>query len=530
MIPVLWLFPQQHWDQNMIGRLLCNKLYDTGLAFKHVYMERGQKLPKAAVGDTLVLVVPGRWWVDYVDDITKIIAPFDRVVAIRTGDEEDLFDIHQVKHPQIKWWVQTPRTDRDYGDARLFGVGFTPQFNDLGPVLPPKTLELFLSAQNTHERRHQCFEQFPVGRDGPRFVHASEGFTQGVDHKDYAELMVQAKVAPAPAGAVCPDSFRLYEALEAHAIPIADELSPAYPSWGYWRLLFPDAPFPVLSDWANGPGLVEDLLSGWPANANRVAAYWMGYKRQLVEWLREDLGQSGLADYRITTLVSSSPIKSHPDTHVLEETIESIRRQVFTEIILMFDGVRPEQENRREDYEEYIRRALWLCDHKWGTVLPLVFDDHLHQGACTKRALEHVNTPHILYVEHDTPLTGNIPWFSLQGLIEDETANLIRFHHEHKIPEEHNYLMLDRATDLPMTQTLQWSQRPHLAKTEFYQSMLDRCFPDDEKNFIEDVVYTHLANTDHWGWWKTWIFTPTGGDIRRSYHLNGRAGEDKFDR
>src|SRR5438128_265611 len=248
---------------------------------------------------------------------------------------------------------------------------------------------------------------------------ATAGFTQGMAPAEYAAHMTSAKIAPCPSGAVSPDSFRLYEALEAHAVPIADDVSPSYDSRGYWQMLYPGAPFPIISDYTDLPGWIDDQLAVWPTNANRIAAWWMAEKRRMAHALTDDLTALG-ADLvytgsPITVLVSTSPIPSHPSTAVIDETIASVRKQLpDSEIILMCDGVRPEQEDRRGDYEEYLRRVLWKADHEWGNVLPLVSDEHLHQAGCTKRALEHINTRLMLFVEGDTPLTdGYIPWGAL---------------------------------------------------------------------------------------------------------------------
>jgi hypothetical protein len=283
MIPVVHLEPGDQWDQNMLDRLLSGELYPHGLQF-----ENAAPWPDAS---GIVLMIPGRYWHDGTDEIAEAIARYQWVLAIRTGDEEDLLDIRKIAHPNIRWWVQTPRTDRDY-DARLIPLGFPPHFNNL--FGPNRVLDVFLSAQCTHERRVQAFDALP---EGPRrHIEPTEGFTQGLRPSDYARWMCKTKVAPAPSGAFSPDSFRLYEALEAHAVPIADDISPAYDSEGYWERLFPGAPFPILRDYANLLGYINDVLTDYPRIANRVAAWWMGYKRGLARALRKDLGLLGALD------------------------------------------------------------------------------------------------------------------------------------------------------------------------------------------------------------------------------------------
>lgn len=266
----------------MLDLLVTNALYPTGLKFK-----RCDGYPNA---HGCALIIPGRYWHANTDQISEALATYDWVLAFRTSDEEDLFDINKIRHPNIRWWVQSPRTGRDYGDARLFGVGFPPHFNKLPPL--DRKDGVFLAAQNTHTRRQQAFEQLrriPCVRE----IEETPGFTKGFARDAYARKMCHAQVAPAPSGPASPDTFRLYEALEAHAVPIADDITPGYSSAGYWRTLFPDAPFPILTNYTDLPGYINDVLNGWPANANRITAWWMRKKREMAHWLHDDLETLG---------------------------------------------------------------------------------------------------------------------------------------------------------------------------------------------------------------------------------------------
>lgn len=284
-IPVGRLEPYSQWDQNMLDRLFANTLYPTGLEF-----DRIDHYPDT---EGCVLLIPGQYWVDQVDEVNKALQRYSWLLAIRTGDERDSFDINSIDHPNIRWWVQTPRADRCYGDARLFGVGFAPHFNELPPDPPKKETPVFLAGQNNHARRRQAFSAVAQVEGSVSFP--TQGFTQGMDPADYRSCMLNARVAPAPAGVFSPDSFRLYEALEAHAIPVADDVSPveAYDSRGYWSAVAQDAPFPVLSDYDNLPGWCQDLQESWPGNANRVTAWWMRQKRRYAHWLVKDLTELG---------------------------------------------------------------------------------------------------------------------------------------------------------------------------------------------------------------------------------------------
>lgn len=239
----------------------------------------------------------------------------------------------------------------------------------------------------------------------------------------------------------------------------------------------------------------------------------------------------------LSVVVPVSPIKSHPDTTILAETIESIRYwQPTSEIFLTFDGVRPEQEHRRKDYEEFIRRALELADWKWRNVVPYIFDQHEHQTGMLRAVIDHIRTPLMLYVEQDCPIVTDEPidWDDITGAISGGDFDMIRLHHEALILDAHKHMMLGRIGENEMT--AQWSQRPHVASVAFYRRVLN-CFTPEAKAFLEDRMHgvCHEAYKQDgligYRQWRLGIYSPTkwGSNIKRSVHRDGRAGEAKFD-
>jgi hypothetical protein len=227
----------------------------------------------------------------------------------------------------------------------------------------------------------------------------------------------------------------------------------------------------------------------------------------------------------ITIVVVTSVLPSHPDTLILDETIASVRSHFpENEIILQIDGLRKERLERKYDYDEFKSRVLWKCLHEWKNVLPIIFDEHSHQTNMMKETIGLVQTAAILYVEGDAPITPNleIDWQKCLDMLEYEKANTIRFHFEASIPFEHNHLML--GLEDGFMKTVQWSQRPHLSLTKYYREVvLPAC---DEKTFIEDKFHG-VVQDDGWDKHKLWIYHPEGS-IKRSYHLDGRAGTRKF--
>ena len=238
----------------------------------------------------------------------------------------------------------------------------------------------------------------------------------------------------------------------------------------------------------------------------------------------------------ISVVVPVSPIKSHPDTAILEETITS-GRTLFpvAEIFLTFDGVRSEQEHRRADYNDFIHRALWLADHTWGNIVPFLFDEHQHQSGMMRHVIDKIDTTLLMYVEQDTPLVTDEPtdFNKIEQFIVDGHSNLVRLYHEGVMPEEHKHLMHGR-TDV-FVETSQWSQRPHIASTAYYRRILNSHFTEDAKCFLEDRMYGILEEAERIDGYHGWvqhrvhIYDPGSGNMKRSYHTDGRAGESKFD-
>lgn len=235
----------------------------------------------------------------------------------------------------------------------------------------------------------------------------------------------------------------------------------------------------------------------------------------------------------ITVVIPTSPIESHPTTEYIEETIASIRHHLpDSEIIIQIDGVREEQEDFRERYLEYVHRVLWKCLHEWTNVLPLVFKEHHHQAKMMKETMGKIQTPLILYIEHDAPLVTDleIDWDKCIKFIESGDANTIRFHFENVIPEPHKPMMFDLKDGF--LQTCQWSQRPHLTTKVYYRDIMSY-FKDSAVTMIEDlyhgVVWNAYLDDGMIGWNKhrLWIYHPEGG-IKRSYHLDTRGSQPKF--
>lgn len=237
----------------------------------------------------------------------------------------------------------------------------------------------------------------------------------------------------------------------------------------------------------------------------------------------------------ISVIVPISPIKQNPEISILSETIASIRHHLpDSEIILCFDGVRPEQDPRRGDYEEAIRRILWTADRSWGAVVPFVWDDHLHQVGMLRRVIETIETPLMMLVEQDTPLVCDefIAWDSITEFIMSGKSNCVRLHHEAVLPQEHLPMM--HGVEEDFIRTSQFSARPHVATVAFYRQLLAK-FSPDAQCFVEDLAHGLIDEAYKrdgmagWNLWRLHIYAKDPNNLCRSRHTDGRAGEPKWD-
>lgn len=238
----------------------------------------------------------------------------------------------------------------------------------------------------------------------------------------------------------------------------------------------------------------------------------------------------------ITVVVPVSPIPSMPSTEILDETIGSIRHwHPDAEIMLCFDGVRAEQEYMRADYDEFIRRALWNADHDRKAVCPFIFETHHHQVGMLRAVMDEIKTDLLLFVEQDAPLVTDEPidWDASVEMITSGRADIIRYAHEAVVPQEHSHMML--GIEGQFMRTCQFSARPHLASVAYYRRILASHFSPKACSFIEDVMHSvcHQAyildGINGWRQHRLWYFHPEGGNIKRSYTTDGRAGGPKYD-
>lgn len=477
----------EYWDQSLFKELLkdCNHHYGIG------------DLKEA------IVIIPGAYLGKDIDKINTELAKLDKCKVIITSDEENDFPIDELKHPNMKIYANY-LTDKYQSDITWLPIG---PAKIVEIPYEPKTISWLYAGQVNHDSRRKLVKILQGLTFGE--LYTSKGFAQGLEQGEYYKKMASARAVPAPRGNISPDSFRFYEALELGAVPIPEDRE-------FWFKMFPDMPIEVAENWADVDYHIN-LINSDREYRNQCIAWWHRKKLEIKDDL---LGQPDT-----TVVVPVSAIKSHPSTEIVDETIASIKHQLpDARIIVTFDGVREEYKGRHEDYQEFIERFLRKHNNK--NIYPVIFGEHTHQVGMMRAAMKYIESPYIVYVEQDTPFTDDyIDWDGCKRALK--RVDLIRFHFEASIPEPHQYLMQGTMsnTPVPLMRTTQYSQRPHITAKSFYQKMLAN-FTPNAKSFIEDKMHGVCQNEPKS--YRLAIYHPEG-NIKRTRHTDGRAGEAKLD-
>lgn len=556
-----WNPPRGRWDCLWLERILAGTEHQVPYGYTFVDTPYDEVIEQGGV-----LVLPVGAYAEHGETdrvLAKLARDLRRMpwgVVFSTSDECDKFPWRKIDPwpERVQLYVQLPRPEHDYPEGtRFFGEGSPVAATEIHPGALTRDLDVYLQAQGGHERRDQCFDAMEQLDGLNTKIVRTDGFTQGVEQWKYLFDMTRAWVAPAPSGICSPSSFRAFEALECGAIPLIDTRRPGDTTSdrndNYWWNLDGGPPFPSfavqVTDWADAPDLIDAVLADrcWTAAAS--SSGWQRYKREFIHRIHDDVMTRGLGlEYRfadgephdqITVIVVTSPVPSNPSTNMITDVIESIRIDLpGAEILIGCDGVREEQQDRAADYHVFLQRLTeWCLWHH--NVTPFVFDEHLHQSGMMRRLLDEVRTEYIMFVEHDCPIVAPVPYTEILETMRFRRLNSVRLMHEASVLPEHEHLFFDAYPDdpAPWRETVQWSQRPHVARTDWYVSIMSHYFGAEARTMIEDVMHgvvqhghpyaTRKRQSKALERWRMGVYAPEGS-MKRSGHLDGRAGEPKF--
>jgi hypothetical protein len=231
-------------------------------------------------------------------------------------------------------------------------------------------------------------------------------------------------------------------------------------------------------------------------------------------------------DQLTTVICTTSPSPCHPDTRMINETLRSVRHWFPNSIVrILCDGVRPELAHRETAYRDYTAQLQARQDSR--TVLD-VFGSHLHQTAMVKNVLPCVDTPLILWIEHDLPMRTDvdIEWQMMADAIMAGCADVCRLMLTESVHPDHLHLYQGQIPGWPrIWKQRQWSGWTHLASTDMYRRLL-RDYDYRRGLLMVENYAQRIIETHPWEDFKLTSYIPDPAAARRIYHLHGRGGVD----
>lgn len=273
----------EQWDYGILKDLLEGNLWKPN-NWQDFDIKEVDYLPKC---DTALVAIAARHHAGYEETINDELSKIDNVVLFLMGDEEADFDVEKLRKDNIHVWVQNPHIGI-HDDYNKIGTGYPQHIHSNLPDSLDKEISIFFAGQITHDRRTELIDALDTVELTQRII-KTEGFTQGMKPKEYYKYLSSADFAPCPSGAVIPDSFRLFEALECMAIPIADNKTPDGEVLSYWDWLFNEiTPFPTVSNWFALDEIIENT-EDITAFMHKQTAWWIKWKRNFAYKVMEQL-------------------------------------------------------------------------------------------------------------------------------------------------------------------------------------------------------------------------------------------------
>jgi hypothetical protein len=279
MIPVVWYDAcRGNWDHGVL----------MGIFDKHanVFFQHNKKKENCHFLEPLefgVIIIAGRPDVMYLRNYLQ--ENFKKGIVILTSEEDSFFNWEVIpEHFEI--WTQYYAPNKSAIKTRLL-LGPPSRIKDYKINRKPfAEREYFFSfvGQIQNPFRQQCLGAMKTWGEKGVFVHVADSFggiENGIEYQRYLDIMCNSKFVICPAGSMCVDSFRLYEALTCGAIPITDERSPRdTPGFNYWNEVYPNHGIVTVSDWRDLSRIMYDIENRHLL-VDRDGLWWEQYLQDL---------------------------------------------------------------------------------------------------------------------------------------------------------------------------------------------------------------------------------------------------------
>lgn len=190
-----------------------------------------------------------------------------------------------------------------------------------GPYKPASQRRLIWSfageIRNTRVELVKYFDAVPYGKV------VDTKYDESLTPAEYDEMLRETVFAPCGMGNIITETWRVYEAIEAGAIPLIERRV----TLDYYRGLLGEHPIPTFRNWRSAAQFVHTLTNDEVALDSlqrQVAGWWVGYKEKLVRRVADQLSTSHNASL---VAFAANPVNANVPIHETLRVVELLRHQ-----------------------------------------------------------------------------------------------------------------------------------------------------------------------------------------------------------
>lgn len=228
--------------------------------------------------DEAIVIVTGK------PEVEPLRAWLDKLssgLVILTSDEDSYFDWKAAIPKHLDLWTSYYSQNKSEIKERLL-LGPPSRISEYKINKPKKKYLWSFIGQMQNPFRDKCINLLKgliesKGELSNGFLHRAPMFggqVDGIEYQKYLDITAASKYVICPAGSMCVDSFRFYEAMECGAIPITDRRAPRdHPDFNYWREVLGPNTIITVGDWDELPDILKHQYEG------SGSFWWTQYKR-----------------------------------------------------------------------------------------------------------------------------------------------------------------------------------------------------------------------------------------------------------
>jgi hypothetical protein len=189
----------------------------------------------------------------------------------------------------------------------------------------------------------------------------------------------------------------------------------------------------------------------------------------------------------VTLIIVTSPIQSHPETQIVDESIQSIvdMGYLFDEMIISYDKPPSSENQNYKDYKSVMKSDYKLPKYKLlaKKITHLPMTKHGHFIGTFYNALQHCKTKYVFLVQHDIRLNEGGKFPIQKCLNYKFDWNILATHHLGTgLKETHWFPIKEEKIKGELWKVHGWSERIFLTKRDWMMDQIRGCYRGHNSN------------------------------------------------